>query len=208
MARDAQLGGDRVQTEYYLQYADHYYRILGESRARFEEQRRQSGDADDDGDDDGQMEAGYDQGSQDDGGDDDRPQRNERFDRGRPQPQQRERFEQADRPERSERPERNERPERAERPERSERPQRNERRPRYARDANGDAAPDRASSDSRDEAPLSGNLESIAFDALPPAIGRVDSVDQADSEVEAPAPKRRTRKPRAAAGDTDAAPAA
>jgi len=44
MARDAQLGGDRVQSEYYLQYAEHYYRVLGESRARFEEQRRQRGD--------------------------------------------------------------------------------------------------------------------------------------------------------------------
>ena len=38
MARDAQLSGDRVQTEYYLQYADHYFRVLGESRARFEDQ--------------------------------------------------------------------------------------------------------------------------------------------------------------------------
>jgi len=44
MARDAQLAGDRVQSEYYLQYADHYFRMLGESRARFEEQRRQRGD--------------------------------------------------------------------------------------------------------------------------------------------------------------------
>ena len=43
MARDAQLAGDRVQTEYYLQYADHYFRVLSENRARFEEQnpRRQ-----------------------------------------------------------------------------------------------------------------------------------------------------------------------
>ena len=40
MARDAQLAGDRVQTEYYLQYADHYFRVLGESRSRFEDQRR------------------------------------------------------------------------------------------------------------------------------------------------------------------------
>ena len=48
MARDAQLAGDRVQTEYYLQFADHYYRMLGESRARFEEQRRQRGEDDDD----------------------------------------------------------------------------------------------------------------------------------------------------------------
>ena len=52
MARDAQLAGDRVQTEYYLQFADHYFRVLGESRVRFEEQRRQHGD--DDADDDGE----------------------------------------------------------------------------------------------------------------------------------------------------------
>ena len=51
MARDAQLAGDRVQTEYYLQFADHYYRVLGESRARFEEQRRQREDFGDDEDD-------------------------------------------------------------------------------------------------------------------------------------------------------------
>ena len=48
MARDSQLAGDRVQTEYYLQFADHYYRVLGESRARFEEQRRQREDFGDD----------------------------------------------------------------------------------------------------------------------------------------------------------------
>ena len=46
MARDAQLAGDRVQTEYYLQYADHYFRVLSENRARFEDQnpRRQRDD--------------------------------------------------------------------------------------------------------------------------------------------------------------------
>ena len=43
LARDAQMQGDRVQTEYYLQFADHYYRVLNENRARFEEQRRQHG---------------------------------------------------------------------------------------------------------------------------------------------------------------------
>jgi hypothetical protein len=41
MARDAQLAGDRVQTEYYLQFADHYFRVLSESRARFDEQNQQ-----------------------------------------------------------------------------------------------------------------------------------------------------------------------
>jgi len=44
LARDAQLAGDRVQTEYYLQFADHYFRVLNEGRARFEEQRRQRDD--------------------------------------------------------------------------------------------------------------------------------------------------------------------
>jgi hypothetical protein len=55
MARDAQLSGDRVQTEYYLQFADHYFRVLGESRARFEDQRRQRGDDLDDDDGDEEM---------------------------------------------------------------------------------------------------------------------------------------------------------
>jgi len=41
LARDAQLAGDRVQTEYYLQYADHYFRVLEDSRSRFEEQQQQ-----------------------------------------------------------------------------------------------------------------------------------------------------------------------
>jgi hypothetical protein len=197
MARDAQLGGDRVQTEYYLQFADHYYRVLGESRARFDEQRRARGeDVDDEGEDD-QMEAGDEQGSQDDGGDDDRPQRNERNERyERPQARDRERPQPRDREQQPERAER-------ERPERSERPERAERRPRYARDErNGEDAADRTGGDG-----MGGN-ESIAFDALPPAIGRdVPAVEAAEDE--APRPKRRAaRKPRAADGDTDVAPAA
>ncbi|HEX6604522.1 MAG TPA: DUF4167 domain-containing protein [Sphingomicrobium sp.] len=50
LARDAQLAGDRVQTEYYLQYADHYFRVLSENRARFEDQRPRRGDDIDDDD--------------------------------------------------------------------------------------------------------------------------------------------------------------
>ncbi|MCL6741682.1 DUF4167 domain-containing protein [Sphingomonas sp. RB56-2] len=52
LARDAQLAGDRVQTEYYLQYADHYFRVLEDNRSRFEEQqaqRRPRRDEEDDG---------------------------------------------------------------------------------------------------------------------------------------------------------------
>lgn len=60
LARDAQMQGDRVQTEYFLQFADHYYRILNESRARYEEQRRQQGgyDSSDEDEDQDELEAG------------------------------------------------------------------------------------------------------------------------------------------------------
>lgn len=39
LAHDASLNGDRVQTEYYLQFADHYFRVIADSKARQEEQR-------------------------------------------------------------------------------------------------------------------------------------------------------------------------
>lgn len=81
MARDAQLAGDRVQGEYFLQYAEHYHRVLNESRARFEEQRRQRGDdaSDDDGDDDDNFEASDEQREQSE----QRPQRQSREQRPR-----------------------------------------------------------------------------------------------------------------------------
>ncbi len=85
LARDSQLAGDRIQTEYYLQYAEHYHRLLGESRARYEEQRRQRGEDPDD--EDGEEEFGDssdDQGAEaSDGDSDGRPDRPQRRDRGR-----------------------------------------------------------------------------------------------------------------------------
>ncbi len=41
MARDAASSGDRILSEYYMQHADHYYRVLSEFRSRYEEQRPQ-----------------------------------------------------------------------------------------------------------------------------------------------------------------------
>ena len=84
MARDAQLAGDRVQTEYFLQFADHYFRVLSETRARFEEQRpRRDQDMDEDeGDDemtDAEAEASGDEREEREG----RGDRNERFNRQR-----------------------------------------------------------------------------------------------------------------------------
>jgi Domain of unknown function (DUF4167) len=95
MARDSQLAGDRVQTEYYLQFADHYFRVLGESRSRFEDQRRGRDDEmdEDDGDEDF-VEAGEELVAEE------RPQQQQqRQDRG-------ERFPRRERPRREDREER------------------------------------------------------------------------------------------------------
>jgi Domain of unknown function (DUF4167) len=48
LARDSQQAGDRVLTEYYLQFADHYFRVLADSRARFEENQPRREGRDDD----------------------------------------------------------------------------------------------------------------------------------------------------------------
>jgi hypothetical protein len=85
MARDSQLAGDRVQTEYYLQFADHYFRVLSESRARFEDQgpRRQRDDEGDEDEGDEQYADAESEASSDDRSDrgDDRPDRSDRSDR-------------------------------------------------------------------------------------------------------------------------------
>lgn len=39
LAQDAHLNGDRVQAEYYLQFADHYFRVIADQRLRQEEAR-------------------------------------------------------------------------------------------------------------------------------------------------------------------------
>lgn len=51
LAHDASLNDDRVQTEYYLQFADHYFRVIAdnkaqkdEARAKREAERGQDGD--------------------------------------------------------------------------------------------------------------------------------------------------------------------
>ncbi|TCD06886.1 DUF4167 domain-containing protein [Erythrobacteraceae bacterium CFH 75059] len=44
LAQDAQHNGDRVQAEYYLQFADHYYRVMADTRMRQDENRARRGD--------------------------------------------------------------------------------------------------------------------------------------------------------------------
>jgi Domain of unknown function (DUF4167) len=63
-----------VLSETYLQFAEHYFRVLNESRARFEEQRRQRGDfSEEDEDQDEAVHASQ--------GGDEQQEREERFDR-------------------------------------------------------------------------------------------------------------------------------
>jgi len=203
MARDAQMGGDRVQTEYYLQYAEHYYRVLNENRARFEEQRPQRGDFYDDDED---QDEGVSADGRDDG--DDRSYREDRQARD-------DRPARPDRPYREERDDRDARGEREDRPFREERPAREDRsyraepspvagegedrRPRAdrpdreARNGDGGRGRGRLRRD-RFEGPQESE-ERIALDVLPPAISAAPT-DAGEAGDEQPKPRRRARRPR------------
>jgi len=104
MARDAQLAGDRVQSEYYLQFADHYFRVLSENRSRFEDQRRQRDDDldEEDGDEEIAEQVGEEAAAES-------GEREQRYDRG----ERSDRGNRRDRGERGERPRRYEREDRA-----------------------------------------------------------------------------------------------
>ncbi len=189
MARDAQLGGDRVQTEYYLQFADHYFRMLGDARPRFDEQKRgRDDDQDDDGDDrmDSDMDNDGD-GDGDDGDNDEQPQRQQARPRG-------------DREPRNDREPRGDRPngERAG----SERAS-NERAESRRERPNGRTRDDDSRARGRDSTPVED--ERIDFAVLPPAIGTAgDDEDdrqptravETEAVEEAPRPRRRVRRPR------------
>jgi hypothetical protein len=188
MARDSQLAGDRVQTEYYLQFADHYFRVLSESRARFEEQNPRRGRDDEMDDEDDSGSSHNNPGFQ--RGDEEMSEAGEEYASD-------DRHERAERPERAQRPDRGERPDRGDRFNRRDRPERGDREPRGRE----------ASDDDRPQANGTGG-ETIPFDVLPPAIGRPD-VEAAETADEEPRrPRRRTRAPRPADGDDEIAPAA
>lgn len=239
LAHDAHLNGDRVTEEYYLQFADHYFRVIADTRTRQEEQRARRDDrwqdqgeeGEDTGESTGVDYQGYDQGYG-------RPERQERQERGNREDRQRDdrprddraRDDRArddrprdrdDRP-REERPRREREPRggdsfdaeqptevveaaedqsgniyepaenpfvREPRPTRGLRPRREPRRPRGEEAAASDEAP-------------------AGFDAsvLPPSLGVArESVAETEpvATEEAAAPKRRGRKPKAAAVVTE-----
>ncbi|WP_120718086.1 DUF4167 domain-containing protein [Tsuneonella amylolytica] len=71
LAQDAAHHGDRVQAEYYLQFADHYFRVLADNKARQDEAR--GGNRNERDDDDGdEVEDEFDGGRQRQGRQNDR----------------------------------------------------------------------------------------------------------------------------------------
>jgi hypothetical protein len=195
LAHDASLNGDRVLTEYYLQFADHYFRVVADSRPTQQtDQRPRQHDRDQPYGDD------FDNEDREDGARAEQPR--DRYEEDRP-----------------ERPERNERPDRAERNEgprasegeradeavveenpfvreaREPRDRSSEPRERSGQRGRGRARP---ANDARDEP------GEATFDAavLPPSIARDPVVEEAD----APRPARsRARRPKPVEDDGDEA---
>jgi hypothetical protein len=191
LAHDAHLNGDRVTEEYYLQFADHYFRVTSDTRQRQEEARQQRQERWQDGD-------RYDNDGGEYGADSDYPaapfysERRERDEdreaaaSAEPQPRGETAGEEhggASSYEPAENPFiRENRAPRAAKP----------RRPRRDAAANGDAeAQPRQNDDGDDNGGTAASGINVA--ALPPSISSRD--DQPDGEAKAEAkPKRRTRR--------------
>lgn len=91
LTADAQRQGDRINTEYYLQFADHYFRVIADQRGRFEDQQpRRQQPFDLDGDDDFGDEGEPIRANEQDGGDVRQAQGDRGYDDNR-QPRRRER---------------------------------------------------------------------------------------------------------------------
>jgi Domain of unknown function (DUF4167) len=247
MARDAQLAGDRVNAEYYLQFADHYFRVIADNRSRQEDQqaryRRNDEsldmvDSDGEGsyDSAGQQDAGQqDSGSPDygdsaDGGESERPRddgnrRERQYNDRQSGDRQNAGRQNNDRQNNSDRQYGDSDQNHGNR-------QRQPRRPREeyqdrapgSESANGINADDASVSQSpegrsverevprarrapRARAPREDVADSEGLDlaVLPPAISRGDDADGAPlasgDDVAAPAPRKRTRRPKAEAAE-------
>ena len=225
LASDAHLNGDRVQAEYYLQFADHYFRVIADQRVRQEEQRTPRSDRWQEGE----------EGSGEDSGEYTQASDFPNFD----QPTQARREERAPREDRGPREERAPREERGQREERAPREERALRRTREEaqeapvvsevadevavegeasifepaenpfvrenrasrglRPRRDDGRQERRPRRDRDEDDAPAGLDASI---LPPAINSVreEAVAEAPAAEEAPAPRKRApRKPKAAA---------
>jgi hypothetical protein len=178
LARDSQMAGDRVTTEYYLQFADHYFRVLNESRARFDDQRRQRDDSDEEFDGEDEFDARDQQGQGHGQGQGQNQGQRQSRDRDHRQDERRDEGRRDSQPVQAEGDQARSDGESHE--QQADEGQRRQRRPRRPREDS-------------DQAP---RVEALEADRLPPSI----AVASGDSE-EAPAPRRRTRRPRAEAAN-------
>ena len=171
LAHDASLNGDRVQTEYYLQLADHYFRVIADNKTQRDDQRprRDDRDQDDEREDENEFEA--------DSNRRDNSRRDDRYGDADDDVRRGSEGEEASQEDDDNPFTRDAAPRRDDRG----------RKPR----ANGRGAPPR---EDRDE-------ESPAFDpaSLPPPIGARDEADEAAAEEAKP--RKRARRPRAAGDD-------
>lgn len=176
LAQDAQFNGDRVNAEYHLQFADHYFRVLADFRSRQEARQEQQGERRPRDDwRDQNAESGYEDMDASEASERDRDT-DISGDEGEEQPQARE-----SRDANSERG----------------RPRRNERNDRGNRgDRDGNRAPRRHHSEEQDDEPAGLDLA-----VLPPSIALAND-DDGDIELvaEDAAPKRkpRARRPKSA----------
>lgn len=209
LARDAQLAGDRVQTEYYLQFADHYFRVVSDFRQRQEErsqgqdrpndrQRELRGVEDFDGHDDADGDTDGDDNNSDsnDRRNDSRDTRSDNRSDNRGDRQGRDR-QQGDDESRAPR-----QPVRAKKPRSRDDDSSNDQREDAKSNSDAAATPAPAPRSPRrpTRAPRTAEaIEATGIDsaALPPAIGRPANGKTADTELagdDAPPPK--TRRPR------------
>lgn len=203
LAHDAHLNGDRVQEEYYLQFADHYFRVLADQKQRMEDARQRRDDrAPEHGDSSRSEEPRYrDEDDYLEDGDDTAGSIGG----------ERERSSERDRPAERERPVERERP--------AERERSSEREEDRARSDEGSVYEPAQNPFVRDNAAVRGAVKprkprrprEPAADAgagesgelnlgvdpsvLPPSIGAEKVADEPEAEVK---PRRRTRKPKAA----------
>ena len=181
LAQDAQFNGDRVNAEYHLQFADHYFRVLADFRSRQEARQEQQGE----------------RRPRDEWRDQDREGSYDEMDSGENAERESETENNAEEAEEQPR-----RESRDNRPRRNDRPERNN---RGDRDGNRDSnrSPRRHHSEVNDDEPAGLDLA-----VLPPSIA-IASSEETDVEIEAvkPARKPRARRPKSA-NDEETATAA
>ncbi len=188
LAQDAQFNDDRVNAEYHLQFADHYFRVLADFRSRQEARQDQQGERrprddsrEDSADrDDWQNEdraPSYDEQGSNEGADVEQPR--DADSEGR-------------RPQREDRPRRNDRYERGDRNNND-------------RGNNGDRSANRAPRRHHSE-DVSDEPAGLDIAVLPPSIAVANDFDDSEAEIK-PARKPRARKPKSA-NDEDVVTAA